>query len=157
MLHTEKREGLVSEVMWFCVMMTVDKRSKGHFKKPAIGGLVLTLQVYFLTLYSLKQLYYSHSIVSRPDLRQILSRNSLNFTDLWLTHIHFHPSTTLHTDKISHVTSDTRPSCFSACNIENLGMGLGTRLQCTINHTVFTCTLYQGKPVLQNYFFIPDT
>ena len=28
----------------------------------------------------------------------------------------------------SHVTFDTRPSCFSACNIEVLGMGLGTRL-----------------------------
>ena len=26
-----------------------------------------------------------------------------------------------------HVTSHTRPSCFSACNIEKLGMGLGTR------------------------------
>ena len=28
-----------------------------------------------------------------------------------------------------HVISWTRPSCFSACNIENLGMGLGKRLQ----------------------------
>ena len=111
-------------------MMTVDERSKGYFEKQAIGGLVLTLQVYFLTLYSLKQLYYSRSIVSKPYLGQIVNVNGLNFADLWLTHVHFHPSTTLHMDKIGHVTSDTRSSRFSACNIEKLGMGLGTRL-CT--------------------------
>ena len=29
---------------------------------------------------------------------------------------------------VYHVTSRTRPSRFSACNIEKLGMGLGTRL-----------------------------
>ena len=28
-----------------------------------------------------------------------------------------------------HMTSHIRPSWFSACNIEKLGMGLGTRLQ----------------------------
>ena len=108
--------------------MAVDEQSKGHFEKPAYGGLALTLQVYFLILYSLKQLYYSRSIVSNPYLGQIVNGNGLNFTDLWLTHVHFHPSTTLHTDKIGHVTSDTRPSRFSACNIEKLGMGLETRL-----------------------------
>ena len=113
-------------------MMTVDERSKGHFEKPAIGVLALTLQLYFLTLYSLKQLYYSCSIVSKPYLGQIMKGNGLNFADLWLTHVHFHPSTTLHTDKIGHVTSDTRPSRFSVCNIEKLGMGLGTRLIYTL-------------------------
>ena len=97
-------------------MMTVDKQSKGHIEKPAIGGLALTLQVYFLTLYSLKQLCYSRLIVSKPYLGQIMNRNSLNFADLWNTHVHFHPS---HTDKIGHVTSDTRPSRFAACNIES--------------------------------------
>ena len=57
-----------------------------------------------------------------------MNGNGLNFADLWLAHTHFHPLTTLHMDKISHVTSDTRPSRSSACNIEKLGMGLGTRL-----------------------------
>ena len=31
----------------------------------------------------------------------------------------------------SHLISDTRPSHFSACNIEELGMGLGMRLLAT--------------------------
>ena len=58
-----------------------------------------------------------------------MTGSPLNFADLLLTYVHFHPSTTHHTDKIGHVTSDTRPSHFSACNIEKLGMGLGvTRL-----------------------------
>ena len=34
----------------------------------------------------------------------------------------------LSTYDVVHVTSRTRPSCFSACNIEKLEMGLGTRL-----------------------------
>ena len=34
----------------------------------------------------------------------------------------------LRCDRVTHVISRTRPSCFSACNIEKLGMGLGTRL-----------------------------
>ena len=105
-------------------MPIVDERSKGHF---AIEGLARTFQVYFLTLYSLKQLYYSRSIVLKPCLRQIVNGNSLNFADLWLTNVHFHPSTTLHMDKIGHVTSDTRPSHFSACNIEKLGMHTHTQ------------------------------
>lgn len=37
----------------------------------------------------------------------------------------FHPSTTLHTCDICHVTSDTRPSPFSACNIEYVGVAWG--------------------------------
>ena len=35
---------------------------------------------------------------------------------------------TLRCDRVTHVISRTRPSRFSACNIEKLGMGLGTRL-----------------------------
>ena len=34
----------------------------------------------------------------------------------------------LRCDRVTHVISRTRPSRFSACNIEKLGMGLGTRL-----------------------------
>ena len=34
----------------------------------------------------------------------------------------------LRCDRVTHVISCTRPSRFSACNIEKLGMGLGTRL-----------------------------
>ena len=34
----------------------------------------------------------------------------------------------LRCDRITHVISRTRPSHFSACNIEKLEMGLGTRL-----------------------------
>ena len=82
----------------------------------------LFLKVYFLALYSLKQLYYSCLIVSKPYLWQIVNSNSLNFADLWLTHTHFHPLSTLHTDKIGHLTSDTRPSGFSMCNIKKLGV-----------------------------------
>ena len=95
-----------------------------------------TLQVYFLTLCSLKRSYYNRSIVSKPYLKQIVNGSTPNFADLWLAHVHFHPSTTLHMDKISHVTSDTRPSRFSVCNIEKLGMSLGTRLlTLTLTHS----------------------
>ena len=88
------------------------QQSKGLFEKQAIVGHALTLQVYFLTLYSLKRSYYDCSIVLKHYLRQIVNGSSLNFADLWLAHIYFYPSTTLHTDKIGHVTSDTRPSRF---------------------------------------------
>ena len=39
--------------------------------------------------------------------------------------LHFHPSTTLHLCDIYHVPSDTRPSGFSVCNIEKLGVAWG--------------------------------
>ena len=60
-------------------------------------GHVPTLQVYFLTLCSLKQSYYNRLIVSKPYLKQIVNGSTLNFADLWLTHVPFHPSTTLRT------------------------------------------------------------
>ena len=48
----------------------------------------------------------------------------------------------LSTYDVVHVTSRTRPSHFSAWNIEKLGMGLGTRL----HRTICTCTLWcSGK------------
>ena len=75
-----------------------------------------------------------------------MNGNGLNFAELWLTHVHIHPSTTLHTDKIGHVTSDTRPSRFSVCNIEKLGMGLGMRL-CT--YTVYLY-IHVGTYFVQN-------
>ena len=46
-----------------------------------------------------------------PYLKLIMNSSALNFTDLLLTHIHIHPSTTLHTDKIGHVTSTTTFQC----------------------------------------------
>ena len=93
-----------------------DQQSKGCFEKPTIVGDVPTLQVYSLVLLSY--------------LKLIVKSSTLNFADLLLTHVHFHPSITLHTDKLGHVTSDTRPFRLSAyaCNIEKLGMGLGMRL-----------------------------
>ena len=39
--------------------------------------------------------------------------------------LNFHPSTTLHTRDVCHAISDTRPSPFSACNIENVGVAWG--------------------------------
>ena len=47
--------------------------------------------------------YYNHLVVLKPYLNQITNGNALNFTDLWLAHVHFHPSTTLYMDKISHM------------------------------------------------------
>ena len=52
-----------------------------------------------------------------------MNSSALNFAYIFIC-----PHTTLHTDKLGQLTSDTRPSRFSACNIEKLGMGLGTRL-----------------------------
>ena len=58
----------------------------------------------------------------------------------------------LRCDRVTHVISRTRPSRFSACNIEKLGMGLGTRLQSTHNkHRVvkqfyFTAWPESGAP-----------
>ena len=49
-----------------------------------------------------------------------MNDSALNFDDLLLPHL---PS-----NKIGHMTSDTRPSCFIAYNIEKLGMGLGDML-----------------------------
>ena len=76
-------------------------------------------------------MYNNRLIVSKPYTKLIMNGSALNFADLLLVHVHFHRSTTLRTDKINHVTSDTRPSCFSACNIEKLEMGLRTRLPWT--------------------------
>ena len=108
-----------------------DQQSKGHFEKPTAEGHAHTSQVYFLALQGLKkQSYNNRSIVSKPYLKLNVNSSALNFADLLLAHVCFHPSTTLHTDKLGHVTvtSDTGPSSFSACNIEKLGMDLGTRL-----------------------------
>ena len=114
MLHTEKREGLVSEV----------------------------------------QSYNNHSIVSKPYIKLTVNDNALNFADLWLAHVHFHPSTTLYTDKIGHVTSDTRPSHFSACNIEKLGMGLGMRLYlCSRIHFCLMCRYFGPWAVCSSYLW----
>ena len=130
-----------------------DQRSRGRFEKPAFVGHAPTLQVYFLTLCSLKQLYYNRSIVSKPYLKQIVNGSTLNFADLCLAHVHLHPSTTLHTDKIGHVTSDTRLSHFSACNIEKLGMGLGTRLGC--KHFLAFSTEQVHLLTSTNHFYKP--
>ena len=70
----------------------------------------------------LPQSYTNCLIVLKPYLKLIMNSSTLNFTDLLFAYVHF----TLHTDKIVHVTSDTRPSQFLACNIEKLGMGPGT-------------------------------
>ena len=123
-LYGEKQEGLVSETKRLCVTMMRRPAVKGHFEKPAFVGHAATLQVYFLTLYSLKLSCYNHLTVSKAKLKH---GSTLNFTDLWLTHVHFHPSTTLHTDKIGHVASGTRPSCFSRVILRSW-KGLGPRL-----------------------------
>ena len=57
----------------------------------------------------------------------------LNFADLWLAHIHFHPSYCM--DKIGHMTSDIRPSRFSRVMLKSWE-GLGTRL--FVCNAVFT-------------------
>ena len=49
-----------------------------------------------------------------------MNGSALNFADLLFAHVHFHPMTTLRMDKVGHVTSDTGPSCLSACNIKNI-------------------------------------
>ena len=43
----------------------------------------------------------------------------------------------------SRVTSDTRPSRFSACNIEKRGMDLGTRLLYEVVQAKFRASLEQ--------------
>ena len=122
MLHAEKQEVLVSEVTWLCVMMTqrpAVKRSlrKANSCRPC---------TYFTSLfsYSLKRSYNNRSIVY---LKLIVNSSTLNFADLLLAHVHFHPTTTLHMDKLGHIPSGTRLSHISACNIEKLGMGPGLR------------------------------
>ena len=81
-----------------------------------------------------------------------MNGSALNFTDLLLAHVLFYPLTTLHKDKIGHVTSDTRPSHFSACNIEMLGMGLGTRL----DSFTFTIIIMLFRITLEAIFTLPS-
>ena len=58
-----------------------------------------------------------------------MNRSTHKTADLWPAHMH--QTFCLHVVYLLStydVTSHTRPSHFSACNIKNLGMGLGTRL-----------------------------
>ena len=68
-------------------------------------------------------------IVLKPYLMQIMNSSGLNFADLWLTHVHFHPSIWI---KLVIWLPDTR-----LCNIEKLGIGLETRLETNSLYELF--------------------
>ena len=122
MVHVKKWEGLASEVAWLDVTMTerlAFKKSLGNasFCRPHLS-------------------YFNRSIVSKPYLRQIVNGNPLNFADLWLAHVHFHPSYC--TDKIGHVTSDIRPSCFSCVMLKSWEGQPGDKARLFVCNAVFT-------------------
>ena len=73
----------------------------------------------FVLLYTIKPYNY---------LSPVVSGSALKLADLYSPTLNFHPLTTLHTEGVGHTTSDTRPSHFSARNIESWE-GLGTRLE----------------------------
>ena len=52
----------------------------------------------------------------------------LKCVDLWLTHVQFSPFDHPSYGDVSHATSDPRPSSFSACIIEKLGVSWRARL-----------------------------
>ena len=54
-----------------------------------------------------------------PCLLPVMKRNAQNSADLWFTCAQFHPLYLLSRHDVAHVTSHTRPSRFSACNIES--------------------------------------
>ena len=63
-------------------------------------------------------------------LSPAVNGNTLKVADLLPAMPNNHPSTTLDTDSVCHMTSDTRagPSGFSACNIQKLGLVHEARL-----------------------------
>ena len=68
------------------------------------------------------RVYNNHLTVSKPlvYLKQIMTDSALNFVDIFLSHVPFQPSTTLHMDKIiGHMTSDTRHSHFQHATVKN--------------------------------------
>ena len=76
--------------------------------------------------------YYNQLYILEPYLWPATNRSAHKTADLWPAYTHqtfcLYLVYLLSTYDIAHVTSRTRPSCFSACNIEKLGMGLGMRL-----------------------------
>ena len=64
-----------------------------------------------------------------PCLLPVMKRNAQNSADLWFARAQFHPLYLLSRHDVAHVTSHTRPSRFSACNIESwVGPGDKARL-----------------------------
>lgn len=59
--------------------------------------------------------------ISYPYLTRVASGNSVNFSVFSLAHADFHPSTTLHTGEVWHMTSVTRPSFFSCETLKTIG------------------------------------
>ena len=69
------------------------------------------------TLWIINSTMCNCSIILKPYLNQTVNGSALYFANCWLAHVHFHSLTTLHTDKIGHVTSDQALPFFS-CNVE---------------------------------------
>ena len=71
-----------------------------------------------------------------PYLKLIMNSSALNFTEVLLAHIHFHPSIILHTDKLSHITWYQALPLFSMLHWK-LGMDLGMRLDTRVHSWIF--------------------
>ena len=64
-----------------------------------------------------------------PLTDNIVDGDTLNWLTVLLPRLTYHPSTTLDTNRVHHVTSDTR-SCMLlfSCNVEKLGVAWFARL-----------------------------
>ena len=110
LLYAEKWEGLHGIRSPHTILHPDDAKIKRSLQKVNL----CKPHAYFTWLFS----YYA----SKPYLKlMIVNGSALSFTDLLLIHFHFHPLTTLHMDKISHVTSDTRPSYFFHATLGGVG------------------------------------
>ena len=101
MLHIEKWEGLSSHT----ILYHNDTKTSHH--KIVSKASCCRLRTYF-----------THSINCQPYLTPIMNNSALNFIELLLPHAQFHPSTTLHVDKLGNMTTSPDPSTFQHATLK---------------------------------------
>ena len=103
--------------MMYC---DVIKRSqKIGLRKRAILSWGLTPAIQLQLQQSLEGSYYIPIQGLMPCLLPVMKRNAQNSADLSFARAQFHPLYLLSRHDVAHVTPHTRPSRFSACNIES--------------------------------------
>ena len=107
-------------------------RAEGRFVKLPILSHRFWKKGLLVCYLLVKWLYYNRLYVLEPHLWPATNRSTHKIADLWPAHTHqtfcLYLVYLLSIYDVVHVISCTRPSPCSACNIEKLGMGLGTRL-----------------------------